>query len=72
MNDWGKAKTTGTDPVLLGFKFRFDREQTTAQSYADGQIYWKCDLMPVGIMETLTVERAIDINLARDPLGLAA
>lgn len=72
INDWGKAKTVGTDPVLLGFKFWFDRTQTTPQSYADGHIYWKMKWMPVGLMEWLTVEEAIDINLASDPLGLSA
>ena len=59
------------DPELLGFRFWFDREQTTVQTYADGHIFWKMRWMPVGVMEWLTVEDGIDINLARDPLGLA-
>ena len=71
INDWGNAKTIGTDPELLGFRFWFDRVRTTTQSYADGHIYWKMKWMPVGLMEWLTVESQIDIELARDPLGLS-
>lgn len=71
VNAWGRSKTTGNDPELLDFRFRFDRTKTTTQSYADGKISWKLDLMPVGIMEWLQVERGIDIELARNPLGLA-
>ena len=72
INGWGKAKTVGNDPVLLGFKFWFDRGQTTAQSYADGHLFYKLNVMPVGIMEWLEVERGIDINMATNALGLAS
>lgn len=72
INSWGKAKTVGNDPELLGFKFWFDRQKTTLASYADGKVNFKLDLMPVGIMEWMQVERGIDINLASNALGLAS
>lgn len=72
INAWGNSKTVGEDPELLGFRFWFDREKTTPQSYADGKINWKLKYCPVGIMEWLQVERGIDLELARDPLGLSA
>ena len=71
INDYGLAKTVGTDPELLGFKFFFDRTKTTVQSYSDGHVFWQLRFMPVGLMEWLTVESAIDINLATNALGLA-
>jgi len=71
VNDFGLAKTVGTDPELLGFKFFFDRTRTTVQSYSDGHVFWTLRFMPVGLMEWLTVESAIDINLATNALGLA-
>ena len=72
INAWLRAKTVGTDPVLIDARFAFDRSRTTVQSYADGQVHFTLRVAPVGIMETLTVERSIDLELLRNPLGLAA
>ena len=72
INAWLRAKTVGTDPVLVDARFAFDRTRTTVQSYADGRVWFTLRIAPVGIMETLTVERTIDLDLLRNPLGLAA
>ncbi|WP_310620887.1 phage tail sheath protein [Flexibacterium corallicola] len=71
INEWGLSKTRGRDPVLYDFRFAFDRELTTPQSVADGQLHWTLDYAPVGLMETLTVARSINIDMIGDALGLA-
>lgn len=70
INAYLGTKMTGSDPVLYGGRFWFDREKTTPETVADGWFFWKLEYMPVSIMERLTVERWINIDLARDPLGL--
>ena len=71
INAYGLSKTVGRDPALSGFRFSFDRQKTTPASVADGWLYWKLEYAPVGVMERLTVERSINIELIRDSLGLA-
>ncbi|EFO32499.1 phage tail sheath protein [Roseibium sp. TrichSKD4] len=71
INAWGLGKTTGRDPVLYDFRFKFNRKKTTSQSVADGWLYWTLDYAPVGLMERLTVERSININMIGNALGLA-
>lgn len=72
VNDRFKALMSGDDPVIYGGQFRFDRTKTTRASVADQQFYWRTDYAPVGVMETLTVDRNIDLNLISNALGLAA
>lgn len=72
INDRFKALMAGDDPVIYGGQFRFDRTKTTRASVADQQFYWRTDYAPVGVMETLTVDRNIDLNLISNALGLAA
>lgn len=71
INAWLGTKMTGSDPVLYSARFSFDREKTTPASVADGWLFWKLEYAPVGIMERLSVERWINIDLIRNPLGLA-
>ena len=42
------------------------------QSVAEGQFFYGLDYAPVGVMERITVERGINIDLIADPLGLAS
>jgi phage tail sheath protein FI len=72
MNDFLKSKMVGDDPALSGGQFRFDRTKTTKASVAQGQFFWKLDYAPVGVMERITVDRNIDLNLISNALGLAA
>ncbi len=72
INDFLKSKMSGTDPALSGGQFRFDRTMTTTASVALGRYWWRLDYAPIGIMERITVDRNIDINLLGNPLGLAA
>lgn len=72
VNERIRALTLGDDPVLYGGNFRFDRTRTTPTSVVDSTFYWKLDYAPVGIMETLTVDRNIDIDLISNALGLAS
>ena len=58
--------------MIYGGQFRFDRTKTTRASVADQQFYWRTDYAPVGVMETRTVDRNIDLNLISNALGLAA
>lgn len=71
INAYGLSKTVGKDPALYDFRFSFDRKKTTPASIADGWLYWRQDYAPVGLMERLTVERSINIDLIRNALGLA-
>lgn len=71
INAYGLSKTVGRDPALYDFRFSFNRQKTTPESVADGWLYWRKEYAPVGIMERLTVEDSINIDLIRDPLGLA-
>lgn len=71
INAYGIAKTIGRDPQISGFEFRFNRQKTTVQSVADGHFYWRREWAPIGVMERLTEEKSININLLGDPLGLA-
>ncbi len=72
MNDFLKSKMIGDDPALYGGQFRFDRTRTTTASVAQAQFYWKLEYAPVGIMERMTVDRNIDLNLISNALGLAS
>ena len=72
VNKWGRAKTKGADPELLGFRFFFDRSATTPEDIAAGHTRWGFDWMPMGVNEWITVTSRIVPELARDPLGLAA
>ena len=72
INDFLKSKMVGDDPALSGGQFRFDRTKTTKASVAQGQFFWKLDYAPIGIMERITVDRNIDLDLIRNALGLAA
>lgn len=67
-----KTLASGDDPVLYDGHFRFDRTQTTKTSVANQQFFYRTDYAPVGIGETLTVDRNIDLNLIGNALGLAA
>ncbi len=71
INAWGSQKTVGKDPALSGFRFAFNREKTTVQNVAEGWLYWTLEWAPIGLMERLTVESWININMLGDPLGLA-
>ena len=71
INSYLASKRAGDDPWIYDGRFWFDREKTTPESIADGHLFWKLEWAPVGIMERLTVERWINIELIRDPLGLA-
>jgi len=71
INRYVKSKTTGDDPALYDGRFWFDRTQTTPESVAEGQFFYQLDIMPVSVMERITVERGINIELVRNPLGLA-
>lgn len=71
----GKSATdpaSGQDPALSGASFWFDREKTTTATVADGWYWYQLDWAPIGIMERISVERGIDIDLLGDPLGLAS
>lgn len=72
INDWIKSLTVGDDPILSGGSFRFDRTNTTTTSVANLQFYWRLTYAPIGVMERLTVDRNIDLNLLGDGLQLAA
>lgn len=72
INDWLKSLMVGADPVIADGRFRFDRRQTTSTSIAQGRYFWRLDWAPPGIMERLTVDRNIDLNLLGNALGLAA
>lgn len=72
LNQHLQSLTLGDDPVLYYVSFRFDRTRTTANSIAQGQVYWKLIYTPVGVMERLTVDRNIDLAAASNPLALAA
>lgn len=72
VNDFLKSKMIGDDPALSGGQFRFDRVKTTKASVAQGQYFWRLDYAPVGVMERITVDRNIDLNLISSALGLAA
>jgi len=72
VNEHIRSKTLGDDPALLGGQFRFDRSRTTPTSVSAGQFFWKLDYAPVGIMETITVDRNIDTNIISSALGLAS
>lgn len=72
INDFLRSKMIGDDPALLGGQFRFDRQKTTKASVGQGQFYWKLEYAPVGVMERITVDRNIDLNLISNALGLAA
>lgn len=63
--------SSGQDPALYDGRFWFDRTKTTPQTIANGQLYYQLEFAPVGVMERITVERGINIDLIRDPLGLA-
>ncbi len=71
INAYLGSKKTGDNPWIYDGRFWFDRQKTTPESIADGHLFWKLEWAPVGIMERLTVERWINIELIRDPLGLA-
>ncbi len=71
INAYLGGKKAGDDPWIYDGRFWFDREKTTPETVADGHLFWKLEWAPVGIMERLTVERWINIDLIRDPLGLA-
>lgn len=71
INAYGLGKTTGKDPALSGFRFAFDRQQTTTATVAEGHYYWTMKWAPVGVMEWLTVNDWIDTDLLGDPLGLS-
>jgi phage tail sheath protein FI len=72
VNAFMRSKMTGDDPAISGGQFRFDRKKTSAATVAQGQYFWKLDYAPIGIMERITVDRNIDLNLISDALGLAA
>ncbi|WP_299773150.1 hypothetical protein [uncultured Tateyamaria sp.] len=72
INDWLKSLMIGDDPVLSGGQFRFDRTKTTRTSVAQGQYFWRLDYAPIGVMERITVDRNIDLNLLGNALQLAA
>ncbi len=72
INDWLKSLMIGDDPVLSGGQFRFDRTKTTSTTVAQGQYYWRLTYAPVGVMERITVDRNIDLNLLGNALQLAA
>jgi len=77
VNAFIRAKTavdpaSGHDPALYDGRFWFDRQRTTVQSVAEGQFFYGLDYAPVGVMERITVERGINIDLIADPLGLAS
>ncbi len=72
MNDFLKSKMIGDDPAISDGQFRFDRTKTTKASVAQGQFFWRLDYAPIGIMERITVDRNIDLDLIRNALGLAA
>lgn len=71
INAWLGTKMSGSDPVLYDGRFSFDRTKTTPETVADGWLFWKLEYAPVGIMERLTVERWINIDLIRNALGLS-
>ncbi|KIC38158.1 tail protein [Ruegeria sp. ANG-R] len=72
INDWLKSLMIGDDPILSGGQFRFDRTRTTNASVAQGQYYWRLTYAPIGVMERITVDRNIDLNLLGNALQLAA
>lgn len=72
INDMLKGLMVGDDPVIYDGQFRFDRTRTTRSSVAQGRFFWRLDYAPVGIMERITVDRNIDLNLISNALGLAA
>ncbi|KAA6404490.1 phage tail sheath family protein [Candidatus Tokpelaia sp.] len=59
------------ESVLYGGSFRFDRAKTTSRDIADGHFYYSLDMQPVGIMERLTVTSELNINYAKEALGLS-
>ncbi|SDR15548.1 phage tail protein [Pseudovibrio sp. Tun.PSC04-5.I4] len=71
INAWGIGKTKGNDPELSGFRFAFDREKMSPAFAADGWYHYALEFAPVGIMETISVRRSLNINLLADALGLS-
>lgn len=62
----------GDGALYSGSRFVFDRSRTTGRSATDGRLYYRLDTMPVGVMERLTVDSYLDVDIARTALGLAA
>ena len=60
------------DGAIYGGRFTFNRDKTTKRDIADGRQYYKLELMPVGIMERLTVESYLDLDFAKNALGLTS
>lgn len=58
--------------ALYGGRFTFNRTKTTKRDVADGRLYYTLEMMPVGIMERLTAESYLDLDFAKNALGLAA
>ncbi|MFA6966121.1 phage tail sheath subtilisin-like domain-containing protein [Bosea sp. (in: a-proteobacteria)] len=70
------ASKSGADDLnawLYGGNFRFDRTKTTAESVVgQGQLFWKLDRQPIGIMHRITIEASTKLEYVDQALGLAA
>lgn len=60
------------DKAIYGGRFRFDRTKTTSRTVADGQYFYNLAMMPMGIVERLTVDSYLDISFAKTALGLSS
>lgn len=70
------ASKSGADDLnawLYGGNFRFDRSKTTAESIVGaGQLFWKLDRQPIGIMHRTTIEASTKLEYVDQALGLVA
>lgn len=58
---------------LYGGTFYFDRQKTTAESIiGSGQIFWKLERQPVGIMHRATIQASTNLAFVESALNLVA
>lgn len=60
------------DGAIYGGRVTFDRTKTSMRTVADGRLYYRSEMMPVGVTERLTFDSYLDLTFARTGLGLAS
>lgn len=75
VNAWLATKSSSDDinAWLYGSNFYFDRKKTTAEGIVGaGQVFWKIERQPVGIMHRATIEASTNLAFIDRALGLVA
>ncbi|MFD2678005.1 phage tail sheath subtilisin-like domain-containing protein [Camelimonas lactis] len=68
-----KSRADDVSAWLYGGTFYFDRKKTTAESIVgNGQVFWKLERQPVGIMHRATIEASTNLDFVTTALGLTA